>query len=184
MRLQKLFILFIALISISCERDDICAEATPTTPRLIIRFYDINNPETLKQVRQLVVDGLNIINAPNSDSPIVARTDTDSINLPLQFREENEDTTTRFRLKLNSDFDNNDDSTINSNSDVITVKYTPEFIYVSRACGYKSIFNLDDAVPFFRDGEPQGDANTWIRSFEIVNQTIDNENEAHNKIYH
>ena len=33
-------------------------------------------------------------------------------------------------------------------------------------------------------GEEQGDDNTWIRSFEINNQTVTNENEAHIFIYH
>jgi len=180
MRLQKLFVLFIALISISCERDDICAEATPTTPRLIIRFYDINNPENLKQVRQLEVDGLNMSNVPNSETPIITRSNTDSINLPLNFQDEIE-STTRFLLERDADYADNDDLTDDSNSDVITVRYTPQFIYVSRACGYKSIFNLDQDDPITRDPD---DDEIWTTSFEIINQTIENENAAQIIIYH
>jgi hypothetical protein len=176
-------IALIAIITWSCERDDICAEATPTTPHLIIRFYDINIPENLKQVRQLEVDGLNDMNVPNSETPIVTRTTTDSINLPLRFQEDGidgEGTTTRFQLIKNADFADNSDETNDHNIDIITIKYTPEFIYVSRACGYKSIFNLDDP-----DGITRAlDADPWITSFDIINQTVENENAAQIIIYH
>ncbi|MFT4612551.1 MAG: hypothetical protein ACJA1H_001501 [Glaciecola sp.] len=173
------FIVIIAIVTWSCERDDICAEATPTTPRLIIRFYDINNPNNLKQVRQLEVDGLNISNVPNSETPIVTRSNTDSINLPLNFQEEVE-TSTRFLLERDADYADNEDLTDDSNSDIITITYTPEFVYVSRACGYKSIFNLDLDDPVTRET----DDNIWTTSFEIINFTIENENAAQIKIYH
>lgn len=42
-------ILLIAMLSISCERDDICPDATPTTPRLIIDLLDALNPGTKKK---------------------------------------------------------------------------------------------------------------------------------------
>ncbi|MFT5846185.1 MAG: hypothetical protein ACJARX_001317 [Psychroserpens sp.] len=168
------------MITWSCERDDICAEATPTTPRLIIEFYNINNPDQLKTVRQLTVNGI------NEDGELLENISLESaspssISLPLNFDLEGEETVTRFQLKLNSDFDVDDSNT--SNPDFIEVRYTPEFIYVSRACGYKSIFNLAE-VPFKKDGEAEGDDDTWIRSFEIINETIENENAAQIYIYH
>lgn len=178
----------IALFTWSCERDDICAEATPTTPRLIIRFYDINNPEDFKDVRQLEIDGLDDDGNPfDMENPILVRTDTDSINLPLRFQAENEITTTRFRLTKDADFeddiddDGNDDLTTASNDDIITIRYTPEFVYVSRACGYKSIFNLDIDDPVTRDPD---DIDIWTTSFEIINFTIENENAAQINIFH
>lgn len=178
----------IALFTWSCERDDICAEATPTTPRLIIRFYDINNPDDFKDVRQLEIDGIDDDGNPfDIDNPIVVRTDTDSINLPLRFQAENEITTTRFRLAKDADFeddlndDGNDDLTTASNDDIITITYTPEFVYVSRACGYKSIFNLDIDDPVTRDPD---DIDIWTTSFEIINFTIENENAAQINIFH
>ena len=33
----------------NCERDDICAEGTTTTPRLLIEFYDASNPDDFKK---------------------------------------------------------------------------------------------------------------------------------------
>ena len=37
------FFLFVFLIS-ACEKDDICNEGTPGTPRVVIRFFDNDNP--------------------------------------------------------------------------------------------------------------------------------------------
>ena len=39
----------------NCEKDDICAETTPTTPRVVIEFYDAANPTVLKSVTNLGV---------------------------------------------------------------------------------------------------------------------------------
>ena len=189
--MKKILILIVTLVSLiftltllGCERDDICAEAVATTPRLIIRFYDINNPDNLKQVRQLEAEGLKD-GSDESNGIIIPRANTDSINLPLNFESEIE-TFTRFRLTKDADFandtnaDGEDNEDTVSNPDVITIKYTPEFIYVSRACGYKSIFNLDEIEGISREV----DEDIWITSFEIVNQTIDNENAAQIIIYH
>nr|WP_321222661.1 DUF6452 family protein [uncultured Psychroserpens sp.] len=171
------FIAIIAAIAWSCERDDICAEATPTTPHLIIRFYDIDNPDNFKQVRQLEVDGLD--ESDMSMGTIISRTNTDSINLPLNFQGEVE-TTTRFQLERDADYADNDNPANDSNIDIITIKYTPQFVYVSRACGYKSIFNLDENEAITRDL----DGDIWITSFDIFNQTVENENAAQIIIYH
>nr|WP_321248345.1 DUF6452 family protein [uncultured Psychroserpens sp.] len=179
-RIISLFscIVLIAIVTWSCERDDICAEATPTTPHLIIRFYDIDNPDNLKQVRQLEIDGLD--DAGVSIGTILSRTETDSINLPLNFQGEIEGTTTTFQFERDADYADNTDETDDSNIDIVTIKYTPEFVYVSRACGYKSIFNLDELDPIDREA----DGDIWTTSFEIINQTIENENAAQINIYH
>ena len=182
MKSNLLVLVIISIVFFSCERDDICAESTPTTPQLIITFYDINNQDEPKAARQLEIIGLDDDDNPLA-TPIFPRTTTDSIAIPLRFQEENQQTVSRFELLLNADFDN-DDETTSPNADKITITYSPEFVYVSRACGYKSVFYLDDNIPFSRDGEEQGDDNTWIRSFEINNQTVTNENEAHIFIYH
>ena len=41
----KLALLFLTTLLIGCEKDDICPEDTSTTPRLIIRFYDIEDTD-------------------------------------------------------------------------------------------------------------------------------------------
>ena len=55
-KIIALLLLFSAIIS--CERDDICPESTPTTPRLIIRFYDNTELSETKRVINLQVTGL------------------------------------------------------------------------------------------------------------------------------
>ncbi len=172
-------------ITISCERDDICAEGTPTTPRLIIRFNDISNPDDSKNVRRLTVTGEGLDEATQS---LVFNSDTDSINLPLQFQDEDIITTTRYILKKDTDFDSDVDGngnpilTTESNIDIIEINYTPEFIFVSRACGFKSVFHLneDGNIAF----DIVNDSENWASSFLINNTTIENENEAHITIFH
>lgn len=186
MKLNKIIILscvtILALIAWSCERDDICAETTATTPRLIIRFYDINNQDNTKQVRQLEIKGLDDDDMPFSETPIVSRTNTDSIALPLRFAGEGgpELTITRFQLEKDADFSDNENPDNDSNIDIIEVRYTPEFIYVSRACGYKSVFNMGTTGGIFRDN----DDDNWVINTEILNETIDNETAAQIIIYH
>ncbi|MBW4980800.1 hypothetical protein KZZ05_21230, partial [Marinobacter adhaerens] len=64
--------------------DDICPESTPTTPKLIITFYDINvTPTELKDVPSLSITAVGVNNpvSLNESGEIVAN--TDSIAIPL-----------------------------------------------------------------------------------------------------
>ncbi len=155
----------------TCERDDICAETTGTTPNLIIRFYDISPPQARKSVRQLSIIG------EDNDELILAATTTDSVILPLKFDAEGVLTSTRFILIKDTHFDTDEDDTTESNSDTIQITYTPEFVYVSRACGYKSIFN-DTQISYESDG------NNWIYNTQVINPTVENQHAAHIIIYH
>ena len=167
--------ILIILTGLSCERDDICSENTPTTPSLVIRFYNVDDQEQTKQVRLLTVNGID--SEGNLLDDIVSSTSTDSIVLPLRFQNEGVITTTRFQLKKDSDFDTDTNPNTFSNTDVIEVSYTPQFIYVSRACGYKSIFNnLQNTLII--------DSDNWIFGYNIINPTIENENTAHIILYH
>ena len=56
--MKKIQLLFICLFSISfssCEKDDICEATTPTTPKLVIEFYDVLNRTVKKNVNNLAV---------------------------------------------------------------------------------------------------------------------------------
>ncbi|OUR91082.1 hypothetical protein A9Q87_11445 [Flavobacteriales bacterium 34_180_T64] len=164
-------LVFLAAVIYSCEKDDICAETTVTTPHLLIDFFDINAPDEAKNVRLLTVIGEDLT------APIVFNSSTSSIALPLRFQDEDAITTTRFELIKDTDYDTDENETTASNTDVFEITYTPQFIYVSRACGYKSIFN-DAQITIEQDTE------NWAISFDIINSTIENENEAHINIYH
>jgi len=169
--MKKIIALVIVLsVFISCEKDDICSSETSTTPMLVLRFYDIAAEDETKQVPNLLVYGL------NDSSEIVlfdhiglSASNTDSIAIPLR----TDGNLTRF--VLHRDFEGDDFQT--GNFDIITANYEREDLYVSRACGYKDIFN-DLTLNL------ETDTDNWIINSEILNTTIKNEITAHVKIFH
>lgn len=67
----------------------------------------------------------------------------------------------------------------NHNIDAVTFNYATNDVYISRACGYKTIFQLNatngvDVTP---------DTANWIQSSVVSQPNIQNENEVHVKIY-
>ena len=175
----KLSLILLGLILLTrCERDDICSEDTQTTPKLIIRFYDIANPDEFKSVPQFYARGIGLEN-PLGD--YAGFSSNDSIALPLRTDME----TTQYILHKNYEIDDNDtpddtsDDIILGNQDIITINYQNDYIYVSRACGYKAIYNNAQL-----NAEP--DSDNWILLSQPVNtdQSIENEKAAHFKIWH
>jgi hypothetical protein len=175
--MKKLLLLLLLIFSFSsCEKDDICAEET--TPRLIMEFYDISNPANLKNVLNLKVKGNGATDfiVFNESLPIDNQNrylfSGNKLELPLKIN----DSITKYSLVLNST------STTNANEDFLQFNYTPQNIFVSRACGYKTIFTLN-AAP---DGVIQMDAalpdNFWILEYSILTTNITTENETHIKI--
>ena len=168
--LLALSILTLGTIIISCEKDDICAEATPTTPQLIIEFYDVNSPEELKNVTGLLVYGIGDDGEGFLlDGQILS--DKNSVTIPL--RTDMNIT----KVVLHKDYDI-EDNIVLGNPETFNISYVREDIYVSRACGYKTIFN-DLAA------NREDDVDNWISSIVIEeNTTVENETSAHVKIYH
>lgn len=148
----------------NCEKDDICAEGTPVTPRLIIEFYDAANPTVLKNVMNLAVAEPTLVNI-NSYNGI------SKIKVPIRT---NADVTTLNFIQNGSDTD-----TSNDNIDVITFNYERVNVYISRACGFKTLFYLNETNPIALTA----DGNNWIQNIEVNQPNIENENEIHVKIY-
>ena len=169
--MKKIIALILILsVFISCEKDDICSSETGTTPKLILRFYDITDQEETKAVPSLLVYGLNNLDEIVFFDHIgLSATNTDSIAIPLR----TDDNLTRF--VVHRDFEGDNFET--GNIDVITANYEREEVYVSRACGYKDIFN-NLALNLETDSE------NWVINSEILNTTVNNETTAHVKIYH
>lgn len=174
-KILALLLLFLAFNS--CERDDICAETTPTTPSLIIRFYDISNQESNKNVFGLRVQGVGNDNVLDHYNVVT----TDSIVLPLKTTQ----TSTQYLLHQDYGVDDNgtpddtSDDFTTGNEDVITIAYATEEIYVSRACGFKTAFkNVTVSV--------EDDGDKWIQIIQSVNdnQSVEDETAAHFKIFH
>jgi len=164
--LKILMFLLILVTQMSCERDEICLE--DITPKLIIRFYNDNIPTEVKSVINLKVN-IEGIEGDYSNETITIL--TDSIAIPLQIAENR----TSFILTLQGD----ESEGTEDNLDTITISYIQEDIFVSRSCGFKTIFNDSN-------GSLVDDDDNWIKNIETVNdsQQIIDENGAHVKIYH
>ena len=179
---MKKISLLIALLFIignySCERDDICPESTPTTPRLIIDFFDITDQDTQKNVFDLRVQG---IGNENTLPGFNVASSANTITLPLR-TDANE---TQYSLHIdyaindNGTPDDTSDDFAEGNEDIISITYTTEEVYVSRACGYKTIFkNVSITI--------QTDSDNWILSRESINdnQSVEDETTTHFNIFH
>lgn len=144
----------------NCEKDDICADGTITTPKLVIEFYDAT-------VTDSVVSIPSIAYFETSVNDTLRENEISQLLLPLKTNDDN--------VSFEMIFNGNDDDDTNDISDIISVNYTREDIYISRACGYKTNFTLTDIVL---------NSNNWITTDTIVQPSITNEDEVHLKIYY
>lgn len=160
-----------------CEKDDICEANTPTTPRLVISFYDILNPSIRTSVTRLKVTGEErpeaIVFNKNGREEDQYLTSSDSILIPLKT---NEDSVT-FTFVLNSGSAN----PALTNTDKIKINYTRQNVYVSRACGFKTIYKLNTQTPF--EITDSGSDALWLKQVQVQNPNIEFENETHVKVY-
>ena len=148
---KHLILLFILCFTfVNCEKDDICIDTT--TPKLIIVFYNDTIPDIKKTVTSLTVWA-------EGKENIYENKSLDSIAIPLEF---NQNRTTYI-------LDNK------SFKDTIALTYDRKDIFVSRSCGYKTIFeNL----------KIESMTSNWIKNDTIKNTTIDNETAVHLTIFH
>lgn len=158
---KNIIILILSCFIFSCEPDDICLTSLPDTPKLIIGFFD-QSTGLKKEVTDLKIQGYN-------NNNIYFFQTTDSTSVPLK----NLDKITNY--SLTKDFDENVDNS--GNSDNIIINYQHNHIYVSRACGYVSNYDLDRIVI-------ENDNLNWIVRTEIINSEIKEEKSIHVKIFH
>ena len=154
------------LTAMSCEKDEICLE--DSTPHLIVRFYNQNIPDELKSVLNLEVNIEGIEGEYENETITVF---TDSIAIPLVVTENR----TRFIFTLPGD----EEEGVEDNLDTITLIYTQEDIFVSRSCGYKTVYH-DAIITLTQDDD------NWIKFLEPTADPLEiiDENLAHVKIYH
>lgn len=170
--------IFIALCFFGCEKDDICSGTTPTTPRIILEFYDQDNPSILKSVTDLkavgagMTEGVVFNEAVLAPSPGRYLANDNKVALPLQINAE----TTEYTLTINAQSTN----PAIINSDKLTFNYTTREIYVSRACGYKTNFDLTGSPVQETNIE---DNNRWVTNIVVETPNIETENETHIKIF-
>ena len=148
-----LLVITFGLIS-ACEIDDICVE--PTTPNLVLRFYDATSTTTLKATDSLYIW------AEGKDS-IFLNQSVDSIAIPLNpLATETVYNLSQGTLLLNK----------------LTITHTAAEEFVSRSCGFRYIYNdvsINVDTPL----------NSWISSITpITIPSITNQNSAHVQVFH
>ena len=129
------------LILFSCEKDDICLEGTPATPRMIILFKDHENPQAKKGVTELLIGGMGL----EDDLTVYSG---DSIAIPL--RNNYEFTQYEFTFKTSSP----------TLSESLQINHRQFDTYINRACGYNH-FIFEN--PFYYKLTEGGG---WIKSIE------------------
>ena len=150
--------ILILFFFISCEPDDICLESNEDTPNLILKFVDSFSGEN-KSVSNLRIKGIN-----NIEDFFVGT--VDSISIPLN----NYENTSSF--SFTKEFESNQ-----SNEDLIYFNYTRNNVYISRSCGYKMEYDIENIII-------ENDNSNWIEDAIIETRTVNNEMSHHVKIYH
>ena len=179
------FVIVAAVLSFSCEKDDICAEGTLTTPRLVIEFFDADiSIATGEDVAKNVTNLFVVASSPNIDPDTVSPIQTTAssvatISIPLRTLENS--TVYEFYAGYETDSDGNITA---GNLDTLTFNYETSEIFLSRACGYIKNYRLDDAGTGV---VVTTDSDNWIdpaAGIAITQFTIQDETIAHVKIYH
>ena len=114
MKKYRLVFLLLSFLIGACENDDFCTEET--TPRLVIGFYELENPEEFKKAPLIVW-------AAEMDS-IYQGVNLDSIVLPLHTGSQN----ITYKFSHTKEVDQ------------INFTYESEDLFVSESCGFKAIF--------------------------------------------
>ena len=163
--MKKLVLLLIAFAWMfsSCEKDDICDANTVTTPRLVIDFYDVSNPTLKKTVTNLAIvgDGL---------SSGILFNGVSQIKVPLNPGAD----ISQYHFILN--YGNANTALIDE--DEMKFSYTRKNSYVSRACGFKTLFALNATTPVVQTDSPAAEG-LWMKTITVTQSNITNENETH-----
>ncbi|MDO9038138.1 MAG: DUF6452 family protein [Lutibacter sp.] len=150
MRKYLILLFILSFTLINCEKDDICIETT--TPKLIVVFYNNEIPGTKKSVTSLTVSA-------DGKGNIYENKSLDSIAIPLDLTQNS----TLYILKSGAIIDS------------INFTYDRKDVFVSRSCGYKTIFE---------NFKVESRSAHWIKNDTIKNTIIDNETAAHLTIFH
>lgn len=150
---------------VSCEKDDLCDGGDSETPNVIINLFDKIDSELAKPAVKI---GL----IANGFSDTIVFKNSSKIEIPLQIN--NNETT--WSLLLYEPTATND--TI-IKKDELKFTYSPEAIYVSKACGYKTNFYNFNAIK-----TPNTSTTSWIQSIYKLTTEISTENNAHIQLYY
>jgi hypothetical protein len=135
---------------------------------MVIEFKDVLNPSENKAVDRIQVQEIGSSDfAPLDSTGSTSLNDSESISIPLRTNS----TTTSYNLILTKD------GTINS--DNIDFSYVLEEEYVSRACGFRIIYN-----DLSRFQTPESTGTQWIQRAVVVQENVTNNTDIHVQIFH
>lgn len=153
---------------IGCEKDDICIAGD--TPMLKITFIDATDETTEK-----APPGLWVIGKDQTTTVPTLTAGSSSIVEALLPLIPNANETTYYLIS-NGSIDS-EGEIISGNIDSITLSYTTNPIFISKACGY--IVHYENLIPILTPDQDQ-----WIKKIEVITPTISNIDAVHLNIYH
>lgn len=159
--MRNVVLILLLVITLGCQRDDLCGENFQVTPLLNIEFYDIADPGELKSFGNLV-----LINDAIGDT--IGFEGANNITIPLAT--DREETIYRFFKNVDSD---------NPQEDTLRFTYSRRNEYVSRACGFKVEF-LDLQVQVLDDNS----ADNWIKDTDVRKSIIQSDENIHLFMFH
>jgi Family of unknown function (DUF6452) len=173
--MKKIFLLLGLFSLLGCEKDDICDENTATTPLLVIGFYSEDNPSIAVSVTNLTIqaEGVSEPIIFNAGGTVTTKYyfNGNQVKIPLRINESK----TKYVLTVNSGSDEF------KNTDNLEFNYETKSVYVSRACGFKTTFTLNQTNGVIKTDSDLPEE-FWINDFEILTTNIENPNEVHLKI--
>ncbi|MCL6275298.1 DUF6452 family protein [Muricauda sp. 2012CJ35-5] len=166
--LPSLLFIMLLLQAISCEKDDICVDGD--TPLLVIGFFDATDETMAKEVPSLRIK--EVILDSNINTIADRSSALDSIGVPLRINE----VSTQFAFIMDS-ADDADTGEETGNIDTLTINYEVRENFVSKACGFVANFdNISVTLP--------ANAANWIQNITVEQETVENSQNIHVKIFH
>ena len=176
--MKKIIPVILLFISFSsCEKDDICSADTPTTPQVVIEFFDNINrtvPKTVKNLK-IIGDGFTegvVLNSTGTATSKYLADGVSKIKIPLNSQID------KTKFKFIYDFGNANTALVNE--DLVEFNYSRNDVFISRACGYKTLFTIL-GTPIVTDAV--NPTLQWIQAISVKQPNINDENETHIKIY-
>lgn len=152
----------------SCEKDDICIDGD--TPNLVIGFFDSADTTLAKDVPSLRIKEILLDTVINTITDRSSGLDT-IVEVPLRTNV----SSTSFAFITDS-ADDADTGLETGNIDTLTITYTLREAFVSRACGF--VMNFDDLGVTLPES-----TNNWIQGISVVQESVENSNTIHVKIF-
>lgn len=166
------FLCLATLAFVACEKDDICGKEEPTTPNYKIQFFNYEDQEVAKNglVEAYAIGIPDTIRSTGNTLLLPLRLDQPATDWVLQIQEVKGKETLIIR-------------------DTLSLKYRVNTRYLNKACGYISTFSLlQDGTSPLLNGLANVTKGNWIKLYitetnEIENN-LENENDAHFKVYY